>query len=309
MGGTAGRRSRKGDRVFEFMGFGPLRFAVGDLDRATAWYVRVLGLEARTLERRVEDGSTDEGNSGRARALFVREAPTPLLELFEEPGARPAAPGGRPGLFHVAFLLPDRAALGRFLAHLMELEISPGAADHGVSEALYLSDADGLGIEVYADRPALQWPRTESGGLRMWTRPLDGGSLIEAARRSEAGVAWTGAPEGTVVGHLHLHTDNLDEAEARVHASLGLRRSLGPDEEREIPGARFLASGGYHHHLGLNLWARHAEPAGPGEARLLEWVAVLRASGGGVPDERVAVDASGVRVRRIAEGAGSESPT
>jgi catechol 2,3-dioxygenase len=283
---------------------GPVRLVVGDLARSIRWYQAVLGLEPAPLSPRGAH-HVERGDFAKGMALQAPEGTSPLLELLEEPGAHAAPRGGRPGLFHVALLVPDRPALGRVLAHLMELGISPGAADHGVSDALYLADADGLGLEIYADRPTGAWPRAADGTLRMWTRPMDGGAILAEGQAAEGGLAWTGAPAGTRVGHLHLHTPNLEESEAFYRAWLGFGPSVGAETAREIPGARFVALGGYHHHLGLNLWARHPEPATTGEARLLEWEAAL--SGAGPIGE--AVDPSGVRVLRVAGGAAPGSTT
>jgi NAD+-dependent protein deacetylase sirtuin 4 len=153
---------------------------------------------------------------------------------------------GRGGLYHFAILLPDRAALGRLVAHLAREGVRVGAADHLVSEALYLQDPDGLGIEVYADRPRSEW-RHRDRQLLMATDPLD---LPELARSAGA-EPWTGAPAGTRLGHVHLHVGDIHRAAEFYHAALGFDRMVW-----SYPGALFLAAGGYHHHLGVNTWAR-----------------------------------------------------
>jgi catechol 2,3-dioxygenase len=140
-----------------------------------------------------------------------------------------------------------------------------GSSDHLVSEALYLSDPDGLGIEVYADRPRDQW-RWLGRELAMATEPLDVRSLVEAG----GGAPWTGAPAGTVVGHVHLHVGELGEAERFYHNRLGLTPTA-----RGYPGALFMSAGGYHHHLGVNAWAAGSPPAGDDDARLLDWELML----------------------------------
>ena len=160
--------------------------------------------------------------------------------------------GGQLGLYHFAILLPDRAALGRFVAHLARIGERAGASDHLVSEALYLSDPDGLGIEVYADRPRATWRYDGQRQLAMDTRPLDLNSLVQAA----GGEPWTGMPAGTVMGHVHLHVGDIERAAAFYHAALGLDKVVW-----SYPGALFLSAGGYHHHVGLNTWA------GPGATR------------------------------------------
>jgi catechol 2,3-dioxygenase len=138
-------------------------------------------------------------------------------------------------------------------------------SDHFVSEALYLTDPDGLGIEVYADRPRSAW-RHEDRQLTMTTIPLD----VEALLRAAGGERWSGMPSGTVLGHVHLFVADLEWAAAFYHAGLGLDKTVW-----SYPGALFLSAGGYHHHLGINTWATGAVPAGLDEARLLEWEVVV----------------------------------
>ena len=228
---------------------GPVRLQVGDLPRSLAWYESVLGL--RTLARERE-----------AAELAAHGDDTVLVTLVERPGAVPAPRRGRLGLYHYALLLPDRAALGRFVAHLAASGAPAGASDHRVSEALYLTDPDGLGIEVYADRPRTEW-RWLDGELQMSTDPLD----VEAVMAAGRGEPWTGMPPGTRIGHLHLHVGDLARAASFYADALGLAPTV-----RGYPGALFLAAGGYHHHLGLNTWAGPAAaPPGESDAKLLEW--------------------------------------
>lgn len=232
---------------------GTVDLQVADLERSLAWYQQVLGF--RVLAR---DGSRAElGASGSS---------LPLLRLHEQPGARRVPAQGRIGLYHFAILLPDRASLGRFVAHLAEIGARAGAADHLVSEALYLHDPDGLGIEVYADRPRDTW-QADGGELRMATLPLDVASLVESA----SGERWSGMPAGTAMGHIHLHVGDLQRASAFYHAALGLDTMVW-----SYTGALFMSAGAYHHHLGLNTWAGpDAIAAREDEARLLAWQLVL----------------------------------
>ena len=173
--------------------------------------------------------------------------------------------GGLLGLYHFAILLPDRSALGRFAAHLAANSLHAGSADHAVSEAIYLSDPDGLGIEVYADRPRTAWRSDASRQLFMTTALLDVRSLIAAG----AGEAWTGMPPGTTIGHVHLHVGDLNEADAFYHRALGFDKVVWT-----YPGALFLSAGGYHHHLGTNTWSA-GPPADDRYARLLSWELVV----------------------------------
>ncbi len=227
---------------------GPVRLQVADLARSVQFYERILGLSLR------------QGNA--TTALLGTANGVPLVELRERTGATPVPRRGRLGLFHFALLLPDRAALGRLLTHLAELGVQPGAADHLVSEAIYLNDPDGLGIEVYADRARADW-KMDGDRLAMATLPLNVPDVV----RSADGAKWTGLPVGARMGHVHLHVGDLDRAAAFYHHGLGLDRIV-----LDIPGALFLSAGGYHHHLGTNIWAQGAEPATEKDARLLEWV-------------------------------------
>jgi catechol 2,3-dioxygenase len=198
-------------------------------------------------------------------ALGPPGAPTVLLSLNERRDARPIGRHTRLGLYHFAILLPDRPSLGRFLAHLANMGVHAATADHGVSEAVYLWDPDGLGIEVYADRPRHEW-RHRGNELYMTTEPLDIGALA----RTAGSHAWTGMPKGTTMGHVHLHVGSIPEAEAFYHRAVGLDKTVW-----SFPGALFMSAGGYHHHLGVNTWAAGAPPATERDAGLLEWTVIL----------------------------------
>jgi len=208
---------------------GRVRLQVADLERSLAWYGRVLGM--RVLAR--ADGTATLGTRG----------DDALVELSERPGAAPVPHRGRLGLYHYAILLPDRAALGRFVTHLGQAGERFGASDHRVSEATYLHDPDGLGIEVYADRPREAW---EASGreLRMDTTPMDLRGVMAAAK----GEPWTGMPAGTVVGHVHLHVGALDRAAEFYHAALGLD-AVGLSR-RALPFGRRLSPPPGAEHLG-----------------------------------------------------------
>lgn len=231
---------------------GQVRLQVADLERSLDYYGRIL--EMRTLQR--DAGTAILGSGGPDR---------PLVELHERPGATSQPVRGRLGLFHFALLLPGRAALGSLLRHLADTGESFAASNHLVSEALYLQDPDGLGIEVYADRPRRQWEERD-GQLVMATHPLDTGAVVHAA----GDTPWRGMPAGATVGHVHLRVGDLRDAEAFYHEALGLDKTVW-----SYPGALFLSAGGYHHHLGLNTWAGDVPAAGEDEARLLSWSLVL----------------------------------
>ena len=272
---------------------GHVSLQVADLPRSLAYYERVLGL--RILER-----------AGAAAMLGTQTGDTPLVYLTERPGANPSPHHARLGLYHYAILLPDRPALGRFISHLGEIGEQAGASDHLVSEALYLRDPDGLGIEVYADRATSSW-RTVDRQLRMASNPLDVADVV----RSAGGQVWAGMPAGTVMGHVHLHVADLERAAAFYHGALGFDKMVW-----NYPSALFLGAGGYHHHLGLNTWAGAGAPPPTGaDARLLEWrivlpsasdvqqaAASLASAGNDVTadgDDCLAVDPWGTRVRLL----------
>ena len=210
---------------------GAIRLRVGDLDRLQRFYEEAIGL--RTLPGD-DDGVVALGVDGR-----------PLVELDADPDA-PARPPHTTGLFHLAILVPTRADLARALRRLAATgwRLS-GASDHLVSEALYLSDPEGNGIELYRDRPRDEWPIAD-GALRMDTLPLDLGSLLS---EDDSG-SGDGMPAGTVLGHVHLQVADLGPAERFWVDALGLDVTV-----RGYPGALFASAGGYHHHVGLNTWA------------------------------------------------------
>ncbi len=233
---------------------GAVRLQVADLDRSLPYYEQVIGLAL--LDRA-------------GGAAFLGADPSrPLVELYEHPGVAPVPRRGRLGLYHYAILLPDRPALGRFVRHLTDLDVRAGMSDHLVSEAIYLNDPDGLGIEVYADRPRESWQYVE-GQLVMDTRPLDLNGLLDASGSTQ----WTGMPHQTVIGHVHLHVGDLVHAEAFYHVGLGFDKTVW-----SYPGALFMSAGGYHHHLGVNTWASGAPSTTEQDARLLEWELVVPTS-------------------------------
>lgn len=242
----------RGYRLPESTHLGRVRLQVADIERSLIFYERVLGMR---VIRRTAD-SVSLGPYGDDREI---------VHLRQLRSARPVPRRGLLGLYHFAILLPDRASLGRFVVHLAELGLRAGMSDHFVSEAVYLTDPDGLGIEVYADRPRDAW-RYDERQLYMTTNHLDVDDLVASAR----GERWTGMPPGTVLGHVHLYVDDIDKAAAFYHDALGFDKVVW-----SYPGALFLSAGGYHHHLGTNTWAKGAPPATDADARLLEWEIIV----------------------------------
>jgi catechol 2,3-dioxygenase len=240
------------DRLSGGAHIGGVQLQVADLDRSIAFYHGTLGFSE--LSR----------GAGHA-ALGVPGGSRPLVELREVKGTHAVRPHSRLGLFHFAILLPDRPSLGRALLHLHRNRVALGMSDHLVSEALYLSDPDGLGIEIYRDRPRAEWKRV-GGEIAMATDPLD----IEGVAAAGSDAPWTGMPAGTTIGHMHLHVGDLALAEQFYSDAIGFDVTT-----RRYPGAAFMSAGGYHHHLGTNTWARGAPSPAPTDAQLLHWDLVV----------------------------------
>ncbi len=218
---------------------GAVRLTVSDLERSRAFYERALGLRAADLD----DGTI---------ALRAGDGRT-LVELLGDSSAWPLDPRAT-GLFHLAVLVPSRRDLAFALARLAAARWPlDGASDHLVSEALYLSDPDGNGIEIYRDRPREQWRRVD-GQLQMATLPLDLNAI--ASELASADMLQEQAPPGTRIGHTHLQVSELEQTEAFYTGILGFEVMV-----RSYPGALFVSAGGYHHHLGLNTW--HSAGSGP----------------------------------------------
>jgi catechol 2,3-dioxygenase len=250
---------------------GPVTLRVADLARAQEFYEHVLGLRA----------------SDRADGTAVLGAPggVPMVRLHGDTSAS-GLDRRAPGLYHLAILMPDRASLAMALARLASLGWPlDGASDHLVSEALYLSDPEGNGIEIYRDRPRQEW-RYENGQLAMSTLPLNLDNLLaELAGNDQIEPT---APAGARIGHVHLQVADLAPAEEFYAGVLGFEVII-----RGYPGALFIAAGSYHHHLGLNTWQTRSgsqrEPASaglehfeillPDGAELKRLVAGLRSAG------------------------------
>jgi len=254
---------------------GRVALRAADLDRLVDFYGSVVGLD---VQRHDGDQAT-LGTGG-----------TALLELHAAPGAPPRGEG-EAGLFHTAFRVPTRAALGDALDRIESSWRLTGASDHHVSEALYLRDPEDNGVEVYCDRPRGEWP-TRDGRVAMDTLPLDLDPLREAATGDGS------APDGTDVGHVHLEVTDLSAARAFYVDALGL------DVRQEWDGALFVAAGGYHHHVGLNTWNGRSTPAA---GRGLDWFD-LRVPGRAVAAVRERLADSGADVRGTAGGLAVAAP-
>jgi catechol 2,3-dioxygenase len=263
--------------------------AVADLKRSVDFYERILGLP---LVSREHDTALLGSDANRpALALSAIAQPTPLVPYST-------------GLFHVAWLHPSRGALAdtvrRIASQRWPIE---GASDHGVSEALYLSDPDGLGIEIYADRPRERWQRPPDGrGVRMVTLALDLDDLLaqsaigedDNARADANGTASNATiADGTTIGHVHLKVADVPRALAFY------RDELGFDEQAQLPSAAFVSAGGYHHHVGLNSWQSARASPPPESAPALRAIEFELDDG----EPRVLVDPDGVTLRFAATSA------
>ena len=230
---------------------GQVQLTVSDLDRSLEYYRTAIGLDVR--ER--ANGYAELGTSGRR-----------LLVLDEIPGAKPAY--GHTGLYHFALLLPARAELARWLAHASRDQVAlVGLSDHFVSEAIYLSDPDGHGIEIYCDRPREIW----EGQVfeRLTTMPLDVGNLL-AELPDPASEPFEGLPDGTVMGHVHLKVAAIPDTVAFYRDVVGfvLMAQLGEQ-------AVFLSAGRYHHHLGANTWESAGAPPPPEGTAALQHATIV----------------------------------
>jgi catechol 2,3-dioxygenase len=228
---------------------GEVALRVADLERSVRFYTGPFGLGL--FDRR--EGLAVLGADGR-----------PLLRLTERPDARPK-PHSATGLYHFAVLLPDRAALGRLFLNLVKYGVPiEGAADHLVSEAIYLRDPDGNGIEIYRDKPRQEWPMA-GPEVRMANAPLDFEGIVAAAGDRP----WEGIAPGTRIGHVHLQVSDLGQAE-RFYCQI-----LGFTVMQRWRGALFVSAGGYHHHIGLNVWASLGGPPAPEDSAGLEYFGVV----------------------------------
>jgi catechol 2,3-dioxygenase len=212
---------------------GYVQLRVRDLERALAFYVDVLGFKLVSGGRHTATLSA----TGRGPGLLV-------LTAKKDASARPPR---TTGLYHVAFRVPNRRALALAIQHLRDSQWPlDGFADHDVSEAVYLSDPDDNGIEVYADRPRTTWPLRD-GHVEMVTVPLDLDDLMREL--ADWPGTWEGIDPATDVGHIHLRVSDLDRAEAFYSGVLGFDVT-----QRSLTGALFVSAGGYHHHVGANVW-------------------------------------------------------
>jgi catechol 2,3-dioxygenase len=252
---------------------GAVALKVRDLDKVAGYYRDLLGL------------SVLEHSNGRVR-LGVDGVT--LVELDHGPGLKPDDPR-EAGLYHTAFLMPTRSDLGRWVRRIAATPVPvAGASDHGVSEAIYLDDPEGNGVEVYADRPAEAW-NWRDGLVAMPTVALDVEDLVRAG---QGGPDYAEAPGGLRVGHIHLRVGDVDAAERFYRGPVGLELT------RKRGGAAFMSSGRYHHHVAANVWHSDGAVQRDEDRAGLAWFEIQA-------DDRGLLDAIG---KRLAEAGAPVSP-
>ncbi|WP_405155660.1 VOC family protein [Paenibacillus sp. FSL K6-0108] len=232
---------------------GEVSLRISNLDRSIQFYTEVVGLKLLERSDKVATLSADGKQS--------------LLRLEQLANAVTMPVRSTSGLYHFAILLPDRKSLGLALRNLAESGIEIGQGDHLVSEAFYISDPDQNGIEIYADRPRDTWKRDADNNYIMSSDPVDVDSLFALA----ANEPWQGLPAGTVIGHVHFHVRSLEESRRFYTGVLGF----------DIVGnfanmsALFVSAGGYHHHIGLNIWAGTGAPVNPANATGIDYFTII----------------------------------
>lgn len=223
---------------------------VSDLEKFSAFYQEVIGFDILKEEQN--------------KVILTADGSTPLLVLEELPDSV-ERPIGTTGLYHFAILLPDHASLGTMLMHLSQTEyLMDGAANHQYSDALYLTDPDGNGIEIYVDLPPEKWERTINGGYEGGSYPIDFEKLVE-----EASPSWIGLPEKTRIGHMHLQASELEITEQFYVEGLGFTIT------KKGNGSLFLSKDHYHHHVALNTWSGTGLPAPPTNSRGLKQFTII----------------------------------
>ncbi|WP_379141518.1 VOC family protein [Paenibacillus sp. sgz500992] len=241
--------------LHEGVQIGLVQIRVSNLERSLAFYQNVVGLKIlRQTGRQVE---------------MTADGQRVLLILREIEGAQILRRNSAAGLYHFAILVPDRPSLGLTLRNLIDSGIHIGQGDHLVSEALYIQDPDNNGIELYRDRPRDTWKRDAEGDYIMTTDPVDADGLLAAAE----GLTWNGLPAGTVIGHVHFHVGDLDQAKKFYVDALGFEPTTHYGDS-----ALFISAGGYHHHMGLNIWAGQGAPAAPSDAPGIDYFTLLLSS-------------------------------
>ena len=253
-----------------------VQLKVSDLERSLAYYTAIIGFQVL--------------NQTKDTAYLTVDGTSSLISLVEVKNA--VSPQGFTGLYHFALLLPTRKDLGNLVQHFIQHNVRLGAADHEVSEALYLNDPDGNGIEIYIDRPEQDWAWTHDGLVHMTTEQLDFQPIL-----AEADGNWTGLPAGTVMGHIHLSVSDLSKTEDFYTNVLDYQVVCRYGNQ-----ALFISTGHYHHHIGLNTWQSNGRPALPDHAAGLKSYTVVLKDEAYAVSVRDRLQAAGMLVGHYAEG-------
>jgi len=211
---------------------GTVKLNISNLARSITFYEKIIGLKVLSQTEHT--------------AKMTVDGTTVLLELVQVDDPYTGTKRGHTGLYHFAILLPNRKELSKILRHLIANQIAIGQADHLVSEALYLSDPDQNGIEIYRDRPRSEWEYSENGMVKMASDPIDWESLLAESEDEP----FLGLSEQSIIGHIHLHVSSLEKAKDYYVDVLGFTL----ESDWSMNGALFVGAGGYHHHIGLNIW-------------------------------------------------------
>ncbi|RIX49321.1 VOC family protein [Paenibacillus nanensis] len=266
---------------------GEVKLKVSSLERSLAFYQSVIGFQVLRQEGRTAELTADGTNV--------------LVVLEEVPNAVIVPERSSSGLYHYAILLPTRKALGVALRRLLEHGINVGQADHFVSEALYISDPDLNGIEIYRDRPRDEWEYDAQGMVKMGTEPIDWNGLLAEAEGSE----WQGLPAGTVIGHVHFHVRDLAESKQFYCDALGFEIEV---DMMRFMRALFISAGRYHHHIGLNLWAGAGAPRVPANGTGIVYFTVVLPNAAELEKTALNMKQSGYTVERDGDIWWTEDP-
>lgn len=262
---------------------GRAHLVVTDLDTVSKFYQEIIGLSVM-----------DKSASG----VLLGAHGLPLLQLTSGTGVT-RAPRQAAGLFHTAFLMPNRSELAHWLANAAHKGVQlDGASDHLVSEALYLSDPEGNGIEIYRDRRPEEWTYFPDGTVQMATERLDLQALYDSAPQA----AWNGMAPGSSVGHIHLQVGNIPEADAFYRDVLGLKIMA------RYPGASFFATGGYHHHIAANIWNSRGAQARQDKMTGLSDYTVRFNDGEALTKALAALETQEIATTRTSEGYALKDP-